>query len=145
MEDTLILEKLGHRVKRVFKVRVPELGDTGCYRASQHMEGFRKRELLRAFGTPAIIRNCNEKLWYLSHRTGEFESVQAAFENSYDKALPAPADGQMLVYNKIHDVIHLEGMPAFFAFIGYDYAKNKYLPESAVAKHKQDLENGVYS
>lgn len=133
MKDILIIEKLGHRPKRVFKVRVPELADIGRYTSVRHIEGFRKRELQRM----DRLALHHSMPWYsIDIVDDDLSMVQSAFEQSYTKPLPVPEEGQMLVYKWVCEVVQIEGgMPAFFKAIGYDYKTKKYLPDSLVAQH----------
>ncbi len=148
MHDLLIVEKFGHRPKRVFKVRVPCLADIGRYRSVQHIEGFRKREMQRAFNLENSKLTYTDSLpWYSIDTIDDGLSItQKAFEASYDRPLPVPAEGQMLVYKWLCEVVPIEGgMPAFFEAIGYDYKAKKYLPESVVVKHAQESKDGIHS
>jgi len=147
MHDLLIVENFGHKPKRVFKVRVPDLADIGCYRSVQHIEGFRKREIQRALSPSKSNETYSAKLpWYsIDPADNQRLMVQGAFERSYPHALPVPAEGQMLVYKWLCEVIPLEGMPAFFEAIGYDYKAKKYLPESVVVQHAQETQHGIHS
>lgn len=152
MREILIFEQHGHKVQRAFKITVAELCDKGARRSIQHREGFRNAEIHRAFAPGNKIRNCNDKIWYKVHLfDDDFGCIQSVFAEQMKeqgKTLPVePEDGsQMLVYKNLHDIIRINGMPHFFAYIGYDYAKRKFLQGSEVLKHEllqQEANNGT--
>lgn len=149
MKDIWIFEQLGHKVQRAFKITVPELCDPGVRRSIQHREGFRHHEIHRAFAPDNKIRNCNDRIWYKVHLFhDDFECIQSVFVEQMKelgKTLPTePEDGsQVLIYKDLHTIIRLDGMPAFFKEVGFDYAKKKYSPESPVMKHEQEKNNGT--
>lgn len=146
--EILIFEQHGHKVQRVFKVTVQEICDTGARRSIQHREGFRQHEIHRAFAPGNKIRNCIDKIWYKVHLfDDDFGCIQSVFSEQMKEAgktLPVePEDGsRMLIYKDLHPIIRIDGMPAFFKEVGFDYSKKKYLPESPVMKHEQEKNNG---
>lgn len=147
MKHIMILEKEGYAVKRVFRITVPEMCEPGFRRSIQHREGFRSHELKRAFKGNRIS-SCLGIIWYKVHLWfDDFEQLQEAYEASMKangKQIPEkPTDpNKLLVDRTVHDVISLDGMPAFFKEIGFDYSKKKYLPDSPVAKHEQEKNDG---
>lgn len=141
------IEKCGHVDLRAFRLTLPEFSDDGFRRSVTSYENYRSREIYRAWPHlklkgPAGARICaprDDVVWYQLKDQQDYEMLIEGWATTCDiigreKPVPNPDPNVCQLNNYFLPCQNITGMFEFYKAIGYEYKKQKYLPESEVMK-----------
>lgn len=152
---TYAIERCGYADMRAFKLVLPGFGEPGFYRQAVSHSAFRSRELNRAFppvkmddggwGTRIPKVGDLSPLYYSIQGQEDIDFhihfVNKSLKDQDPNFVPREFGPGYLVVGGWHavPVQEVHNVFEFYALIGYDYKKQKWLPHSEVVKFKDPV------
>lgn len=140
------IERCGGLEFRAFKIPLPSFNEPGSYRQGTSLYCFRSRELKRAFPQGHATKNTekNPAIYYSIADDEDLYFRYTHLREACERRNPdevwrdlgpdfLPVGMHAIPLVVVNDVFE------FYAAIGYDYKKQRWLPESEVQKFKVDF------
>jgi len=140
------IERCGGLEFRAFEIPLPSFNEPGSHRQGTSLYCFRSRELKRAFPQKHATKTTekNPALYYSIADEEDLHFRYTHLREFYERKFPDAVwrdPGPDFLPVGIHAIplIKVASVFEFYEAIGYDYKKQKWLPQSEVQKFKTDF------